>query len=183
VLTRRALQGACALAFGLAVSVGSVATASASTHKSNHHKSSHHSTTTTTPKRVNGANPTSVLCKSLNGETSDSVKIETAFTKAFASKDFAASKKAMLAAVNLGVKEEGPALRAMQSAAANVQTAIKGLFTFDSTLKADIEKSTSITTLEASLTSLGQNTALTADSTTVTNYITTQCGTLPTTTL
>jgi hypothetical protein len=182
VSTRRAVQGATALALGLFLSIGSVTVASASTDKAKH-KAAHHTTTTTAPKRVNGTNPGSALCKALNGENTDSAKIEAAFTKAFASKNFAASKKAMLAAVNLGVKEEGPALSAMRTAPAAVQTAIKGLFTFDSTLKADIQKSTSIKSLEASLSSLGSNASLNSDSTTVTNYINAQCGTLPTTTL
>jgi hypothetical protein len=180
VLTRRATQGAGALALGLCLSIGSVATATASIDKAKH---PHHTTTTTLPKRVNGSNPGSALCQSLNGENSDSIKIESAFTKAFASKNFTASKKAMLAAVNLGVKEEGPALKAMKAAPTNVQSAIKGLFTFDASLKTDIQKAKSITQLEAELSTLSTNTTLTADSTTVTNYINSQCGTLTTTTL
>jgi hypothetical protein len=183
VLTRRAVQGAAALALGICLSIGSVAAASASTHKGKKPKTSHHPTTTTLPKRVNGSNPGSALCRSLNGENTDSVKIESAFTKAFASKNCAASKKTMRAAVNRGVKEEGPALKAMRSAPAAVQTAIKGLFTFDASLKTDIQKATSINSLETSMSALGTNTTLTADSTAVTNYINTQCGTFTTTTL
>jgi hypothetical protein len=88
----------------------------------------------------------------------------------------------MIAAMNTALKEEGPAESDLRSAPANVQAAMKGLFTFESNLKSAISNASSTTQLESSLITLGQNPALKTDSLTLANYVTSLCGTTTTTT-
>jgi hypothetical protein len=174
---RRGLQGLGVAFIGLAIAVAPMATASASSHKAKHAKHAKHSTS------KKGVNTGSALCTSLKSEESSSSKLGDAVSAAFESGNFATAKQDMLNSLNLGLKEVTPALAALRSAPANVQTAMKGLFKFEDDLKTAIENSTSMTSLESSFEALGKNPQLQANSTTVTNYITQQCGSLiPTTT-
>jgi len=59
---------------------------------------------------------------------------------------------------------------------------MKGLFTFIGSYETAIQNSTSITQLETSIVSLAQTSKVEADSLTVANYVTAQCGTTTTTT-
>ena len=59
---------------------------------------------------------------------------------------------------------------------------MKGLFTFVGSYETAIQNSTSITQLATSLASLAQTSKVEADSLTVANYVTAQCGTPTTTT-
>jgi|HubBroStandDraft_1064217.scaffolds.fasta_scaffold137847_2 hypothetical protein len=171
---RRALQGFGVAVIGLALACAPMATASASGHKTKHSK--HHSTT------KKGENPGSALCTSLKSEQSNSNKLGEAVSAAFESGDFPTAKKDMINALNLGLKEVGPALQALHSAPANVQSAMRALFKFEGNLKSAVENASSMTSLEASFESLGKNPQLQASSQTVTNYVTAQCGSLITTT-
>jgi len=63
-----------------------------------------------------------------------------------------------------------------------VQAAMKDLFTFVGSYKTAIENSTSITQLATSMASLVGTSKVEADSLTVSNYVTAQCGTTTTTT-
>jgi hypothetical protein len=86
----------------------------------------------------------------------------------------------MLASINNALKEEGPAENALHSAPANVQAAMKGLFTFEATLKTDISNASTLEQLASSMSTLGQDTAVRADSLTLANYVTSLCGTTTT---
>ena len=66
-------------------------------------------------------------------------------------------------------------------APANVQAAMKGLFTFVGSYKTAIANSTSITQLATSMVSLAGTSQVEADGLTVANYVTAQCGTTTTT--
>jgi len=174
---RRAMQGFSVVIIGLALAVAPMAAASASSHKAKHHKttkSSHKST-------KKGSNPGSSLCTSLKTEQSSTSKLGQAVSQAFESGNFTAAKQGMLNALALGLKEEAPAVAALRSAPANVQSAMKGLFKFEGSLKTAIENSTSLTTMESAFTTLGASPQLKANSATVTAYITAQCGSLVTT--
>jgi hypothetical protein len=172
---RRALQGIGVAIIGVALACAPMTMASASGHKAKH-PPKHHATV------KKGQNPGSALCTSLKSEQSSSTKLGEAVEAAFESGDFATAKKDMINALNLGLKEVAPALQALRSAPSNVQTAMRALFKFEGNLKSAIENSTSMTALESSFESLGKNPQLQANSTTVTNYITAQCGSLVTTT-
>jgi hypothetical protein len=108
--------------------------------------------------------------------------IEKSIEQGMASGNYAAVKQAMLSDINLSLKEEGPAESALSSAPANVQAAMMGLFGFVTSYKTAIANSTSITQLETSIVSLAGTSQVEADSLTLANYVTAQCGTTTTTT-
>jgi hypothetical protein len=98
-----------------------------------------------------------------------------------ASGNYATVKAAMIADINASLKDEGAAESALSGAPANVQAAMKGLFSFVGTYKTLIANSTSITQLATSMESLAQTSQVEADSLTISNYVTAQCGTTTTT--
>jgi hypothetical protein len=162
-----------------------MALASASSHKTNHHhKTKHHHTTKTVAK--GGLNPGSSLCVTISNAESNSGNVGTDLEKAMeqgiASGNYASVKQAMLTELNLSLKDEGPAESALSSAPANVQAAMKGIFSFVGSYKTLIENSTSITQLGTSMASLAGTSKVEADSLTLANYVTAQCGTTTTTT-
>jgi hypothetical protein len=179
---RRILQGMSVAILGLALACAPMAMASAHGHKAKHHKAKHHTTHTASKK---GSDPTSSICQAVNSAQSSSGNLGTALEKVFTDgglSNFAAAKQAMLAAMNAALKEEGPAESALRSAPSNVQAAMKGLFTFESSLETAISNAANVQQLEASLVTLGQNPALKTDSLTLANYVTSLCGTVTTTT-
>jgi len=180
VAKHRALQGMGMGVIALALAMAPLSAASASSHKSKHHKKSH-STTTTTPKQ--GSNPGSTLCKDLRSEQSQSAKLGSTIASALEAGNYANAKAEMVSSINAGLKVAAPALSALSSAPSSVQSAMRGLIKFDDQFKSAIESSSTLSALESSLSTLGQNPTLRTDSTTVTNYITAQCGSItPTTT-
>jgi hypothetical protein len=135
VLNRRFLQGVSVAVIGLALACAPMAVASA--HKAKHHKPKHH-TSKTISKSKGGSNPTSSICVAVNSAQASSGNLGSALEKVFttaATGDFATAKQEMIAAMNSALKEEGPTESALRSAPANVQTAMKGLFTFETNLK------------------------------------------------
>jgi hypothetical protein len=168
---------------GFALACAPMAVASAS-HKSKHHPKPKHHTTKTVAK--GGLNPGSKLCLTLADAESSSgnvgIAMEKSIEQGMASGNYASVKSAMLAAINTSLKEEGPAESALSSAPANVQAAMKGLFAFVGSYEKAIQNSTSITQLETSIVSLTGTSQVEADSLTLSNYVTAQCGTTTTTT-
>jgi hypothetical protein len=96
--------------------------------------------------------------------------------------NFDAAKQAMIAAVNASLKEEGPAEAALGSAPANVQAAMKGLFAYVQSFENAINSASSFAQLGTSMESLTATSGVAADATTLSNYLTQQCGPAPTTT-
>jgi hypothetical protein len=183
VLNRRILQSVGVAVVGLAVACAPMTAASA--HKAKHPKPKHH-TSKTIAKKKGGSDPTNSICIAVNSAQSSSSNLGVAMEKIFtsgAAGDFPTAKQEMISAMNTALKEEGPAESALRSAPANVQAAMKGLFTFESSLKTAITNASSITQLASSLESLGQNPQLKTDSLTVANYVTSLCGAATTTTV
>ena len=185
---RRIVQAFSVTVLGLALACAPMAVASAHS-KKHHSKSKHHHTTTTTTSKTKakgGLNPGSKLCVTLAQAESNSGNLGSAMEKSIeqgmASGNYATVKSAMLASINASVKDEGAAESALSGAPANVQAAMKGLFTFIGSYETAIQNSTSITQLETSIVSLAQTSKVEADSLTVANYVTAQCGTTTTTT-
>jgi hypothetical protein len=187
---RRVLQACSVTMVGLALACAPMAAASATSHKPKHHHKAkgHHSTTTTTSKSksAKGLNPGSSLCAAVDSaENSSSAlgsSIEKAMIQGAQSNNYSTAQQAMLAAISASEKEEGPALSALKGAPANVQAAMKGLFTFVGSYETAIKNSTSFTQLESSLVSLPGESTAEADGMTVSNYVTQQCGSTTTTT-
>jgi hypothetical protein len=168
---------------GVALACAPMAVAGASHKSKSHHKSKHHSTKTTSAK--GGLNPGSKLCLTVEQAESGSgnvgSSVEKAMEQGLASGNYASVKSAMLAAINASSKEENEAVSALSGAPANVQAAMKGLFSFVGSYEKAIENSTSFTQLESSLVSVAATSKVEQDSETVANYVTTQCGTTTTT--
>jgi hypothetical protein len=192
VRQRRLFQAFSVTVLGLALACAPMALASAKS-KPKHHSKKHHSTTTTTkPKTVSkgGLSPGSKLCVTLAQADSSSgsigTDVEKAVEQAMASGNLASAyasvKAAMLSSLNTSVKEEGEAESALSGAPANVQAAMKGLFTFVGSYETAIQNSTSITQLETSIATIPGTAQVEADGLTVSNYVMAQCGTTTTTT-
>jgi hypothetical protein len=185
---RRIVQSFSVAVLGLALACAPMAVASA--HSNKHHKSKpkhHHTTTTKTTVAKAGLNPGSKLCvEAYAGESNTGgvgSAVEKAMISAETSGNYNAAKQAMLAAMNASLKDESEAEAALRSAPANVQAAMKSLFGYVQQFETTINNSTSFTQLGTSMQTLIQNSsALQADSTTLTNYLTQQCGPPPTTT-
>jgi hypothetical protein len=169
---------------GLALACAPMAAASASHKPKHHHKAKGHTTTTKSGKA--GLAPGSSLCVAVasaeNSSRNVGSSIEKAMLQGVESNNFATAQHAMLTALSESQKEEGLALSALKSAPANVQAAMKGLFTFVGSYETAIKNATSFTQLETSLTSLPGESTAEAEGVTVTNYVTQQCGTVTTTT-
>ena len=178
---RRILQGFSVTVLALAIACAPMAVASA---KSKHHTKAKHHPTKTVSK--GGLNPGSKLCVTLANAESSSGNIGTSIEKSIeqgmASGNYAAVKAGMLADINASLKDEGPAESALSGAPANVQAAMKGLFSFVGSYKTAIANSTSITQLASSIVSLAGTSQVESDGLTVANYVTAQCGTTTTTT-
>jgi hypothetical protein len=166
-----------------------MAVASAKSKPKHHPKPKHHTTTTTTKPKTeakSGLNPGSKLCVEAYAGESNSGDIGTNLEKAMVSAEtsgnFNAAKPAMIAAMNASLKDEAPAEAALRGAPANVQAAMKGLFAYVQSFETAINNASSFTQFATSMESLVQNTGIAADSTTVANYLTQQCGPPPTTT-
>jgi hypothetical protein len=188
VRQRRLVQTFSVTVLGLALACAPMAVASAKS-KPKHHAKKHHSTTTTTrPKTVakGGLSPGSKLCVTLAQALSSSSNLGSAMGKSIeeglsSSGTYASEKAAMLAQINASLKDEGAAESALSGAPANVQAAMKGLFTFVNSYETAISNSTSMTQLATSMESLAATSQVEADGLTVANYVTAQCGTTTTT--
>jgi hypothetical protein len=189
VRQRRLFQAFSVTVLGVALACAPMAVASAKSKPKHHAKAKHHSTTTTTKPKTTakgGLNPGSKLCVELAQADSSSGNLGSAIEKSIeegmSSGNYASVKAAMLAQINASLKDEGEAESALSGAPANVQAAMKGLFTFVGSYETAISNSTSITQLATSMESLAGTSEVEADSVTVTNYVTAQCGTTTTTT-
>jgi hypothetical protein len=180
---KRIVQAFSVTVLGLALACAPMALASASSHKSKHHHKKHHATKTVSKDALN---PGSKLCSEAYAGESNSgdvgANLEKAMISAETSGNFAAAKPAMIAAMNASLKYEAPAEAALRSAPANVQAAMKGIFAYVQSFETAINNASSFTQFAASMESLVANTQIAADSTTLGNYLTTQCGPAPTST-
>jgi hypothetical protein len=165
----RTWQGITIVAVGLALTLAPMTAASA-------HKPKHHTTTTKT-----GSNPNSTMCKDLKAEQTNSSSLGLNIEKAISSGNFASAKAAMLSAFSQDAKYINQALAVIHSAPANVQSAFRDILSFAGQLKTDIANAGSEQQLIASFETLGKNTKLTTDGTTISAWVTSQCGSvLPT---
>lgn len=177
---KRILQVFSVTALGLALACAPMSLASA--HGKKHHsKAKHHSAKVVKA----GLNPGSKLCvEAYAGDNSSAAgsALEKAMISAETSGNWDAAKQALDAAMNTSLKEESQAEAALSSAPANVQAAMKGLFTYVKSFETAINNSSSFQQFAASMETLVQNSAIKTDSTTLASYLTQQCGPAPTTT-
>lgn len=156
--------GICIGALGLAMTLVPVSAASAKSH-------GHHSSTT-----VKGSNPNSAMCKDVKTEQTSSTSVGQGFEKDLASGNFAQAKQSLLSAYNGDLSNVQKALAVIKTAPGNVQSAFKNLLSFVQQIKNDIQNASSLQGLVTSFSSLGKNTQLITDGTTISNWYASVCG-------
>ena len=162
--------GICSGVLGLTLALAPLTTASAKTHKPKHHS-------------TKGSNPKAAMCTDVKNEETGSSSIGSSLEKAIASGNFASAKQAMLNAYNADLANVNKALGVLKTAPPNVQAAFKNLLSFETTFRNDIQNASSEQALIASFATLGKDTHLVTDGTTIANWYTSVCGgTLVTTT-
>jgi hypothetical protein len=160
--------GICSGVLGLTLALAPLTAASAKSHKPKHHSSS-----------VKGSNPSSAMCVDVKTEQSSTSSTGAAIEKAMTSGNFAAAKQAMLSAYNADLANVNKALAVIKTAPANVQTAFKGLLSFETQFRNDIQNAQSEQALLASFETLGKNTSIETDGATIANWYTSVCGGTP----
>jgi hypothetical protein len=175
------VQACSVTVLGIALACAPMAVAGAS-HKAKHHPKAKHHAAKVTSK---GLNPGSKLCLTVTQAESGSVDVGTAVEKAIEqgieSGNYASVKAAMLGEIKSSTKDEAAAESALSGAPANVQAAMKGLFSFVGNYEKAIANSTSFTQLGTSIVSVAGTSQVEQDSLIVSNYVTAQCGTTTTT--
>ncbi len=162
---RRTWQGICIAMMGVALTLAPMSAASA------HSKHRHHSSGST-----KGSAPNSTMCQKVKTEQTGSSSVGTAIEKAMESGNFAAAKQAMLSEYSTDAANVQKALAVIKTAPSNVQSAFKNLLTFVQQIKTDIQNASSLQGLITSFESLGKNTQLVTDGTTIANWYTGVCG-------
>jgi hypothetical protein len=151
---------------GLTLALAPLTAASAKSHK--HHASS-----------VKGSNPSSAMCVDVKNEQAGTSSTGAAIEKAMTSGNFAAAKAAMLSAYDADLANVNKALAVIKTAPANVQAAFKALLSYETQFRNDIQNASSEQALLASFETLGKNTSLVTDGTTIANWYTSVCGGTP----
>jgi hypothetical protein len=157
----------CSGGLGLTLALAPLTAASAKTHKPKHHS---------------GSNPKAAMCTDVKNEQAGSSSVGSSIEKAIAGGNFAAAKQAMLSAYNADLANVNKALGVLKTAPANVQAAFKNLLSFETTFRNDIQNASSEQALIASFATLGKDTQLVTDGTTIANWYTSVCGGTPITT-
>jgi hypothetical protein len=159
---RRIGQGITVCVIGAGLALTPLAAASASS--KNHKPSRNHST------------PTSTVCKDVKAEQSSQSSVGLSIEKAIASGNFATAKQAMLNAYDGDLNNVQKALGVLKQAPANVQAAFKNLLTYVQQIKSDIQNANSEQQLVTSFETLGKDTRLETDGTTIANWVASKCG-------
>lgn len=124
----------------------------------------------------------SITCKDLNKEQSQSSKFATTLEQAFASGKFTTIKKAVLSEFAAVTKAITAAKAHLGSPPATVKAALATVSNAFTQLEASVRSSTSLSQLEAAFTSFGQSAKLKSASMVLANYYGHRCGaTTPTT--
>lgn len=124
----------------------------------------------------------SVTCRDLNNEQSQSSKFATTLEQALASGKFTTIKKAVLSEFAAVTKAITAAKNHLGSPPATVKAALATVSSAFTQLEASVRSSTSLAQLEAAFESFGQNAKLKSASMVLANYYGHRCGvTTPTT--
>ncbi len=143
---------------GAGLALAPLTAASAKSHSSHHNPS------------------TSAVCADVKAEQKSSSSVGLSIERAIASGNFATAKQAMLNAYNGDLDNVQKALAVIKQAPPNVQNAFKNLLTFVKQIKSDIQNANSEQQLITSFETLGKNTQLATDGTTIANWVASKCG-------
>lgn len=165
---RRIVQGMGIGFLGLALALAPMSLASAGIAKS---KSHHHGT-----KSKGGTNPGSPFCKGLVNLEKSETGIGTNIEKSIESGNFSSAKTAIAAAFNQDLKQAGVAEALISNAPKNIQADFKTLLAGIKQIESTIESSSSLSGLESSFETLGENSKFDTAGTQLGDYVSTQCG-------
>ena len=174
---RRTWLGLSIGVIGVALTLAPMSAASAhSKPKPKHHTTKH--------SNSKGSNPSSSMCQDIKSEENGNSQVGLDVEKAITSGNFATAKQALLNSYGADVSSVNKALSVIKTAPANVQAAFKNLLSYVQQIKTDIENASSLQGLISSFETLGQNTQIATDGTTISTWATSVCGSsiLPTTT-
>ena len=176
---RRTWLGLSIGVIGVALTLAPMSAASAhSKQKPKHHTTKHSNSNS------KGSNPGSSMCQDIKSEENGNSQVGVDVEKAIESGNFATAKQALLNSYGADVSSVNKALSVIKTAPSNVQAAFKNLLTYVQQIKTDIENASSLQGLITSFETLGQNTKIATDGTTISTWATSVCGSsiLPTTT-
>jgi putative hemolysin len=178
MIGRRAWIGIAVVPLGLGVAACSSGSNSASPTTTKASSGS----TATTAARTGGSNPNSAFCKGLAQQSATETTLSTGLSDAMKTNDLATIKtafKTFLDATQVGLQK---VTSAASSAPANVKTAFKTITDSYAQIKASVAGASSVAQIQSSLTSLTSNAAATSADTTISAYVTGQCGVAATST-
>jgi hypothetical protein len=132
--------------------------------------------TVASAEKTKGSAPKSAMCKTVKTEENGSKAAASGIEKAMTSGNFAAAKAALLKAYNLDYSQVRKALTVIKTAPPKVQAAFKNLLSYVKRFKNAIQNAKSLQAMIASFATLGTNTQLQADGTTIANWYTSVCG-------
>jgi hypothetical protein len=126
--------------------------------------------------KTKGSAPHSAMCKTVKSEETGSTAAASGIAKAMSSGNFAAAKAALLKAYNLDYGQVQKALAVIKTAPPKVQAAFKNLLSFVKRLRSAIQNANSLQAMIASFATLGKDTQLQTDGTTIANWYAGVCG-------
>lgn len=133
--------------------------------------------TGTTSTGTQGANPGSDFCTLLKAEKAKAAKLGTTIGTAFASNDFATTKKTLTAYFAAVGQALAQVEASMSSAPANVQAALQTVNVFFSQLQSSVASASSLTELQTNISAAANTANLKQAGATLKAYTTSQCGT------
>jgi putative hemolysin len=178
MIGRRAWIGIAVVPLGLGVAACSSGSNSASPTTTKASSGS----TATTAARTGGSNPNSAFCKGLAQQSATETTLSTGLSDAMKTNDLATIKtafKTFLDATQVGLQK---VTSAASSAPANVKAAFKTITDSYAQIKASVAGASSVAQIQSSLTSLTSAPAATSADTTISAYVTGQCGVAATST-
>jgi hypothetical protein len=126
--------------------------------------------------KTKGSAPNSAMCKTVKSEQNGSTAAASGIGKAMTSGNFAAAKASLLKVYNLDYGQVQKALSVIKTAPPKVQAAFKNLLSYVKQIRNTIQNANSLQALIASFATLGKNTQIQADGTTIANWYAGVCG-------
>jgi hypothetical protein len=126
--------------------------------------------------KTKGSAPNSAMCKTVKSEQTGSTAAASGLEKAMTSGNFAAAKASLLKVYNLDYGQVQKALAVIKTAPPKVQAAFKNLLSYVKQFRNAIQNANSLQAMIASFATLGKNTQLETDGTTIANWYAGVCG-------
>jgi prophage DNA circulation protein len=124
-----------------------------------------------------GANPGGDFCTLLKAEKVKAAKLSSTISTAFATNDFATTKKALTAYFDALAQDLAQVEASMTDAPADVQAAVQTVNQFFTQLQSSLANASSLTDLQTSFTANLDTAALKSAGKVLSAYTTSQCGT------